>query len=92
MKGEISISEYFLAVLHFYEGMPCVKVSINGRDCTYTFRCPEFDVQAIEEDFNKPGQTVELKAWIAAQKTADLYKVKAKQNMGVYTAPEYARR
>jgi len=78
--------------MYFYEGVPCIKASINGRDCTYTFRVKEFDAQAIEEDFNKLRQAVELKAWIAAQKTADSFRVRAKQGCGIYTSPEYVKR
>lgn len=92
VNGEVEISEYFRACLYFYNGLPCVKAIVGGRGCTYTFRCAEFDSLAIAEEFDTPGQTVELKAWIDAQKTADRYKVNAKQNCGVWTAPEYARR
>ncbi len=97
-KGEFETSEYFLAVLGFYEGLECTKVvtsnnvSGRGRNVTFTFICPEHDAEAIQADFLNKEWCVNLASWLDATKRADSFIVASRANFGVWTSPEYGRR
>jgi hypothetical protein len=92
MKGEAEVSDYFLAILYQYNGVPCIRCHVNGGNATWTFRCPQFDKEIIEQEFCNAESSVVLSAWIDAQKSIDSFRTQAKRGCGEWVSDRYAER
>jgi hypothetical protein len=92
LKNEHEISDYHLATLMQYAGIPCISCRVSGQDVTWVFRCPFFDVESVKEELANQETTVVLSAFIKAMAAVSSFRSQARRSLdGQWRSEKYAR-
>lgn len=87
---EVSTTDHHEATLFQYSGLPFIKCQIEGGGAVWTFRAPQFDVDAIRAEFQSTETAIYLKEWIRSFAIVLSFRNKARQSLeGVFFSDRY---
>jgi hypothetical protein len=86
------LNDLHLAALFQYEGAPCIYCKVSGADVIWTFRCPQFDAEAIREDLSNSEASVILSDFLKSLNAVSSLRNAARRSLeGMWRSERYTR-
>ena len=77
---EVSTTDHHEAALFQYSGLACVACRIEDGNAVWVFRAPQFDVEAVRDEYKSSQTAVYLKEWIRSYAIVLSFRNKARQS------------